>query len=620
MKLERIEIKNFRGIEDATIELNDQLNLFVGINGSGKSTILDSIVISLSWLVARIQRQNAPGKPITLQSIKNDTPFSSITAKLIEAGNKFNWRIARVQSGSLLHEKSDLGEVSSLASFYIQEHDLQQSYPVIAYYPVNRIVGNATVDISGRESIASLDVYENALGGQTNYHAFFEWFRLQDDIANERANSRSKWMVSNSSWINKRIDKLLGYLDKLIPPENVDEAEYMKRRLKDRFRRLEPMYEDARYFLHELSDLFHFAIYRSKNEEGLGSAFREIDFMLHTMSKLSDSGKDDLIEFNDYPIGIIEEVLQQLFKLHEENEISKYRTQITHFIWEALLFSSQLSLWWLSDKARNEIETLFVKNNPARLRSGIVKNNTSEFMENLERIIKNDVERVQNAYRNQGRELFFVTRTIENFVPGYSNLRVRRVPRPHLLIDKDNESISLDQLSDGEKNLIAMVGDIARRLSMANPYSENPMAGKGIILIDEIDLHLHPGWQRLMIPKLTELFPNCQFIVTTHSPQVISHTKAESMFILRVEHNKVKFSKAIESYGLNTDRILEDILGVDARPLHEKKMIQSVYLNIQQGHIDEAQSIIKDLLKLIGEDPELLKAQTLIKRRAIIGK
>lgn len=241
-------------------------------------------------------------------------------------------------------------------------------------------------------------------------------------------------------------------------------------------------------------------------------------------------------------------------------------------------------------------------------------------MENLERIIKNDVERVQNAYRNQGRELFFVTRTIENFVPGYSNLRVRRVPRPHLLIDKDNESISLDQLSDGEKNLIAMVGDIARRLSMANPYSENPMAGKGIILIDEIDLHLHPGWQRLMIPKLTELFPNCQFIVTTHSPQVISHTKAESMFILRVEHNKVKFSKAIESYGLNTDRILEDILGVDARPLHEKKMIQSVYLNIQQGHIDEAQSIIKDLLKLIGEDPELLKAQTLIKRRAIIGK
>lgn len=87
-----------------------------------------------------------------------------------------------------------------------------------------------------------------------------------------------------------------------------------------------------------------------------------------------------------------------------------------------------------------------------------------------------------------------------------------------------------------------------------------------------------------------------------------------------MEHNKVKFSKAIESYGLNTDRILEDILGVDARPLHEKKMIQSVYLNIQQGHIDEAQSIIKDLLKLIGEDPELLKAQTLIKRRAIIGK
>ena len=63
-------------------------------------------------------------------------------------------------------------------------------------------------------------------------------------------------------------------------------------------------------------------------------------------------------------------------------------------------------------------------------------------------------------------------------------------------IDKDNLSLQVDQLSDGEKCTLALFGDLARRLALANPVSDNPLLGTGVVLIDEIELHMHPSWQR----------------------------------------------------------------------------------------------------------------------------
>ena len=85
-------------------------------------------------------------------------------------------------------------------------------------------------------------------------------------------------------------------------------------------------------------------------------------------------------------------------------------------------------------------------------------------------------------------------------------------------------------MSSGEKNLFALVSDLAMRLITANPKlkgmsgvtDNNPLLqGKGIVLIDEIDLHLHPKWQSKILPKLMDLFPKVQFIITTHSPIVL---------------------------------------------------------------------------------------------------
>ncbi|MEZ4955198.1 MAG: AAA family ATPase [Saprospiraceae bacterium] len=114
----------------------------------------------------------------------------------------------------------------------------------------------------------------------------------------------------------------------------------------------------------------------------------------------------------------------------------------------------------------------------------------------------------------------------------FSNLRMHyELERDTLRVNKKNAYgqtviIEVDQMSAGEKVMFAIAADIAKRLILANPDllkdpDNTPLNGQGVVLIDEIDLHLHPKWQRLILPKLIELFPNVQFVVTTHSPFVV---------------------------------------------------------------------------------------------------
>ncbi len=128
-------------------------------------------------------------------------------------------------------------------------------------------------------------------------------------------------------------------------------------------------------------------------------------------------------------------------------------------------------------------------------------------------------------------QLEAVRRAIQNFLPGFSKPRVKRQPL-RMTITKNEEELSVNQLSDGEKCLLAMVGDLARRLALANPEMEDPLSGAGVALIDEVDLHLHPEWQRRVVPMLETTFPNCQFVLTTHSPQVLSEVQPENILVL----------------------------------------------------------------------------------------
>lgn len=110
-------------------------------------------------------------------------------------------------------------------------------------------------------------------------------------------------------------------------------------------------------------------------------------------------------------------------------------------------------------------------------------------------------------------------------VESYTTPRIKTKPLRFVMnrLDEDGSchELRIEQLSEGYKIVIAMVADLAARMVEANPHKRNPLETKGIVLIDEVDLHLHPKWQRNILKQLSDVFPNIQFIVSTHSPIIV---------------------------------------------------------------------------------------------------
>lgn len=207
----------------------------------------------------------------------------------------------------------------------------------------------------------------------------------------------------------------------------------------------------------------------------------------------------------------------------------------------------------------------------------------------------------------------------------YTNLRVER-ENPYsgqdnisLIITKGSSDFQLSQLSDGEKMLLLMVSDISRRLAIANALiPDDILLGKGLVLIDEVDLHLHPQWQRYVLPALTQTFPNIQFIVTTHSPQVLSNVHQEAIFIL--EDDKVKKS-SISPFARDTNSILEDLLQTEKSPKEMEDFAREYFLLIQNDQLAEADTLKNQWKKVLGSNhPIFTKAESLITRKQLLGK
>ena len=236
---------------------------------------------------------------------------------------------------------------------------------------------------------------------------------------------------------------------------------------------------------------------------------------------------------------------------------------------------------------------------------------------------REDIEselRLENNPDYRDKQLEAVRQAISSLIPNFTKLRVRRSPL-RMTLQKDGEELIVNQLSDGEKCLLAMVGDLARRLAIANPGLKNPLDGFGVVLIDEIELHLHPKWQREIIPALTRTFPNCQFIVTTHSPQVIGEIKPQGIYILEKTENGIIAQRPQSSYGRDSNQILEDLMDVPERKQEIKNHLLELFRLIDDGNIPEARKLKQSLEQDIGyDDPEFASADMLIRRREILGR
>ena len=424
MHVHELTLTCFRGAKQLPLELHDRLNVFFGVNGSGKTSILDASAILLSWFVNRIKHEGSSGRPILEPDIRNGEASATIEMICYYQKNYFAWNIVKTRTGYKREAASiliPLAIVAKQVQSKISESNGLTNLPLFAYYPVNRAVLDIPLRIKERHSFDLLSAYSDSLTGGANFRAFFEWFREREDLENE----------------NRK------YAELLIKPEG--------------------------------------------------------------------------FQFPDLQLEAVRAALML-------------------------------------------------------------------------------------------------------FMPDFTNLTVRRNPL-RMEVEKNGKPLTVNQLSDGEKCLMALVGDLARRMSIANPARENPLEGEGVILIDEIDLHLHPKWQRMIIPKLLEVFPNAQFIISTHSPHVITQVQPESLFLLKQTDSGIVAEQPTESYGKSVERILEDLMGLETtRPDEVSVKLHDIYSSIDQNHIEEARRSIAVMKEEIGEDPELMKAEILIRRKEIIGK
>lgn len=408
MKIRELKIRNFRGIDKMDIELNNQLNVFCGINGAGKSTILDSIAIQLSWIIARIRTGKGSGRPIGEYNIKNGENFSKVEMLIEDNNTSYTGILAKNRKGRLSHERSNMNEFSNYAKSIQQDITISNeivSIPVFIYYRTNRVVSDIPLRIRGKHEFNLLETYDNSLGTGVTFRSFFEWYRNREDLENEQ-------------------------------------------------------YREDNYF------------------------------------------KGD-------------------------PQLQTVKTAV---------------------KALSDFENISVKRNPLRME-----------------------------------------------------------------VMKKNEKLSVEQLSDGEKCLFAMAGDLGRRLSIANPTLSNPLEGEGIILIDEIDLHLHPQWQKMIIPKLLGTFPNIQFIVSTHSPQVLSEVEGDKIFALyQTDYNGIDIFKVKQAKGLNSSEILEIVM--ETSPLNSgvKKHLDKIFDAIDNEKFGLAKKSIQEFEHKYGSVPDLTRAETLL--------
>ncbi len=151
---------------------------------------------------------------------------------------------------------------------------------------------------------------------------------------------------------------------------------------------------------------------------------------------------------------------------------------------------------------------------------------------------------------------------------GWTDLKYSFAAQNLLICHPEKGELPLEAMSDGARSVISMAADIAYRMARLNPDMGEDVTLKtsGAVLIDEVDMHLHPSWQQTVVNDLVKAFPKVQFIVTTHSPQVLTSVPAECIRILHWDNDLVDIEEPTFSLGAESSQLLRDIQHVESRP------------------------------------------------------
>ena len=237
-------------------------------------------------------------------------------------------------------------------------------------------------------------------------------------------------------------------------------------------------------------------------------------------------------------------------------------------------------------------------------------------------------QRERRDFEYRSKDLNAIRRAIEGMVPGVSDPRVKLGPLRFAVSVKSEtgapKELALDQLSGGYRIVLALAADLARRMAQGNPHLEDPLQSEAIVLIDEVDLHLHPSWQQHVLADLTRTFPNAQFIVSTHSPQVLTTVRPQRIVELRREgRNIVASHPSAPTFGAEAGDVLFTVMGVDERPDNEfaKKLDEYMrYVESGEGECEKAIHLRERLMELSPNASEIHEADIEIERHKLIEK
>ena len=274
--------------------------------------------------------------------------------------------------------------------------------------------------------------------------------------------------------------------------------------------------------------------------------------------------------------------------------------------------AAPLVVYYTTDRAGYRLPKILpteVPRGQASAYTGALFNRTVNFRDFMSRYLSavtvDRTERLDNPNYLGNPAVAAISNALTTFLGGFENLRVQEKPL-RLLVDKAGVALDLSQLSDGERSFLAMICDLGRRLTLANPLLDDPLHGAGVVLIDELELHLHPKWQREAREKLRRTFPNIQFIATTHSPFVIQALRPGELINLDPKEFGEYADKSIED-------IAETVMGVElpqkSARYHQMMRAAEEYFHLLRtpgtlpGDLDAAEQKLNMLSEPFSDDP-----------------
>lgn len=239
-------------------------------------------------------------------------------------------------------------------------------------------------------------------------------------------------------------------------------------------------------------------------------------------------------------------------------------------------------------------------------------------------IIGKTLEQLQSIHKSPtimtifDDELSWINASLKHALPDSTGVYFDIQLRSLLVNMGRNILIPFNELSDGQRGLIALIFDIGRRMCILNPHMGKDVLKNtsGVVIIDELDIHLHPAWQRNIVSVLKQAFPKIQFIAASHSPQIIGSLKPEEVIVL----NNGDASHPRVTYGLDSSSVLEEVMGVTQREPEIERLLSELFSTLEDNDLKKAKSQLQALKKKAPDLPEFVGAEALIRRKEILGK